>query len=355
MSRAWRPLGKGLLFRIIALGLGLLLTVAVDRVVGLVSSASVDDAGLISRPYAQTRYDTMEFDVTATSNNIGIRDRQVHPKPPGTFRIVALGDSFTFGWGVGLEETWVKLLESQLRSQLREDIEVVNLGIPGGYPSWYHGIFDRSISILDPDMVIVAVLQADDVNQQMHTKSSVTYDLFRSCTPVRHFADVLLPRLWPNFLRLSELARPAGTMLVSDPWKSHAEWILCLSDDGMKQRFRRIPEPLQAAFLTGKLDPYLVSRAIARPDYFSLALELDDEGIQQGVDRMAGDLTRIKVTADRQPVPVITMSVPSPVYVSELDQQGQRELGFIVTSEMLTDRCARRGHSAGDGAGRTAI
>ncbi|MDO8446202.1 MAG: hypothetical protein Q7T53_08890 [Deltaproteobacteria bacterium] len=50
-------------------------------------------------------------------------------KPPNTFRIVVLGDSFTFGMGVKKEETFAYRLESLLNSKSSETrVEVINLG-----------------------------------------------------------------------------------------------------------------------------------------------------------------------------------------------------------------------------------
>lgn len=46
--------------------------------------------------------------------------------PAGRRRLVAVGDSFTHGDGVTNEQTWAHRLE-----QLRGDLEVVNLGVPG--------------------------------------------------------------------------------------------------------------------------------------------------------------------------------------------------------------------------------
>lgn len=50
-------------------------------------------------------------------------------KPPNTFRIVVLGDSFTFGMGVKKEETFSYRLESLLNSKSgKTRFEVINLG-----------------------------------------------------------------------------------------------------------------------------------------------------------------------------------------------------------------------------------
>lgn len=64
------------------------------------------------------------------ANAQGARARQdvvyAPTPPPGTVRIVAVGDSFTHGDRVSNEETWEQRLEA-----LRSDLEVVNLGVPG--------------------------------------------------------------------------------------------------------------------------------------------------------------------------------------------------------------------------------
>lgn len=63
-------------------------------------------------------------------NSHGLRDREYdHGKPPGTFRILALGDSYTEGFQVHLEKTWPKLLERRLNEPgggLK--YEVINVG-----------------------------------------------------------------------------------------------------------------------------------------------------------------------------------------------------------------------------------
>ncbi|HIA64710.1 TPA: SGNH/GDSL hydrolase family protein [Candidatus Poribacteria bacterium] len=70
-------------------------------------------------------------EITIQINSLGWRDREIpFEKQEGTFRIVALGDSITFGWGVELNETYVKQLETILRTQHpNRNYEVINIGI----------------------------------------------------------------------------------------------------------------------------------------------------------------------------------------------------------------------------------
>ena len=62
-------------------------------------------------------------------NSKGLRDREFsYERPSGRMRILMLGDSITFGWGVSLEETTSKRLERLLRKQ-GFDLEVINTGV----------------------------------------------------------------------------------------------------------------------------------------------------------------------------------------------------------------------------------
>ncbi len=66
------------------------------------------------------------------TNARGYRDDE-HPlaKPPATRRVVALGDSFTWGVGVEFEDAWPQRLERALTRRRSERWEVVSLAKPG--------------------------------------------------------------------------------------------------------------------------------------------------------------------------------------------------------------------------------
>jgi len=96
--------------------------------------------------------------VIIESNREGFRTRNLPKKKgPGVFRILFLGDSTTFGWGVEQNERFSDLLEKALNaasSGLR--YEIVNLGLPG-YSS-YHGriVFERYGLAYSPDMIVLS-------------------------------------------------------------------------------------------------------------------------------------------------------------------------------------------------------
>jgi hypothetical protein len=66
------------------------------------------------------------------ANEYGYRGTAVPPGPPSSaFRIVALGDSFTYGQGVPAEASLPAALERELAARMGAPVEVLNFGVPG--------------------------------------------------------------------------------------------------------------------------------------------------------------------------------------------------------------------------------
>jgi lysophospholipase L1-like esterase len=97
-------------------------------------------------------------------NQAGFRDDIDYPeeKPAGTFRVVVLGDSFTFAGKVALHETLVKVLEDRLRNADPERrYEVLNLAVPG-YNSEQEAAALEELGLrYHPDLVVVAFVLND--------------------------------------------------------------------------------------------------------------------------------------------------------------------------------------------------
>ena len=89
-------------------------------------------------------------------NSLGMRDREYEPvRPEGTRRVLALGDSITFGNRLELEKTWTSLYEDNLA---RRGIacEVLNMGV-GGYDTLQEvRLLERAGLELDPDLVVLS-------------------------------------------------------------------------------------------------------------------------------------------------------------------------------------------------------
>lgn len=96
-------------------------------------------------------------DAPLATNSRGLRDYEYsYRKPENTFRIVGLGDSSLFGWGVKLEETSLKVLERKLNAQSSDKrYEVINFAVPGYNTAIEVEVFKQKCLRYDPDLVIV--------------------------------------------------------------------------------------------------------------------------------------------------------------------------------------------------------
>lgn len=96
--------------------------------------------------------------ITYRTSSWGFRDVEHRwTKPPDTYRVLVLGDSFAFGEGTRFEETFTQRLASEFHSKriLGRSIEFVNMAMPGdGTVEQYH-IYDWVSETLDPDLVIL--------------------------------------------------------------------------------------------------------------------------------------------------------------------------------------------------------
>ena len=90
-------------------------------------------------------------------NSQGLRDYQyTRRKEPGTFRIVGVGDSSLFGWGVPIEDSGLKVLERRLNEEFRaRKFEVVNFAVPGYNTAMESETFVQRCLEYAPDLVLL--------------------------------------------------------------------------------------------------------------------------------------------------------------------------------------------------------
>ena len=77
------------------------------------------------------------------------------PARTNALRIVGLGDSVTFGWGVDEDDTFLAVLARELAAELRRPVEVLNTGVPGYNTAMEVAAFERRALAWRPDVVLV--------------------------------------------------------------------------------------------------------------------------------------------------------------------------------------------------------
>jgi lysophospholipase L1-like esterase len=116
------------------------------------------------RPHANSDQNPESRDTQAV-NALGFRDDEFAlEKMPGEFRIIALGDSCTFGDGVANWETYANVLEDLLLAADPErPVQVINAGVPGYTSYQVHTYLAEKLLAYQPDLVVVYVGFNDNV------------------------------------------------------------------------------------------------------------------------------------------------------------------------------------------------
>lgn len=103
------------------------------------------------------------YGVNVKINSYGFRDREYSlEKPYDTYRIMVLGDSFTLGWGVPIDDAYSEVLEHMLNENIKgKKFEVINTAL-GNYNTQmeYEMLKEKGISF-KPDMVILGYYPND--------------------------------------------------------------------------------------------------------------------------------------------------------------------------------------------------
>ena len=108
-------------------------------------------------PFIEQILNSAELDKPIRTNSYGFKDYEWNiTKPNNTIRIIALGDSFTEGFGVDVNETWPKQLEAMLNNlNLSVRFEVFNMG-QGGWGTYEEVEAFKIIGLqFEPDIVIL--------------------------------------------------------------------------------------------------------------------------------------------------------------------------------------------------------
>jgi hypothetical protein len=117
--------------------------------------------GTLFRHKPSKTVDLGEF--TLTTNSLGFRGPDVaREKAPGTYRILVLGDSVVFGWGIPDEDTFVRRLERDLNAKGDgRRYEVLNTGHPVYDSTQEAALLEREGLPLAPDLVLLVYVIND--------------------------------------------------------------------------------------------------------------------------------------------------------------------------------------------------
>ena len=99
-------------------------------------------------------------------NSHGLRGPETtYEKPLDTFRILNLGDSIAMGWGVRVEDTYGRQLESLLNEKGSGDLhyEVINAGVPGWNLENALAYLQAEGLKYEPDLILLDLTTVNDI------------------------------------------------------------------------------------------------------------------------------------------------------------------------------------------------
>jgi lysophospholipase L1-like esterase len=141
-------------------------------------------------------------------NSSGFRDREFpKTKPSSVFRILCLGDSWTFGANVGQQDAYPQRLQALLSQEFpKAGFEVFNLGVLG-YSS-FQGLelLRRKVVELAPDLVVIAFAMNDSNIAGWRDKDMLAHNQKRNILIKTHnrFIEKIesykLPRYWAEII-----------------------------------------------------------------------------------------------------------------------------------------------------------
>jgi lysophospholipase L1-like esterase len=299
----------------------------VEAVMARVTPSDALHAGLIFPPHSTAHYESSEFVFDARIDNLGIRDRDFPLVKNRRLRILALGDSTTYGWGVDIEQAWPKVLEKELQAK-GLDVEVLDLGKPGTGPVQYADLAEVAIPLLKPDLVLVDLLQGDDLRQSNNTE--------HQSTPLEHFSSRPAEEVFPTLTRWITDQTIMHTRSTGPEWRAEVSSMERGLNDAQRDRLAHIDPQIRDLWDRGRLNPGSFVIGIKYETYFTSMIDIDSPLTKLLIDKCGQALTRIRRCAQANGSNVLALSLPWGLYISQHNYDDFKRLGIEVDPRMLS-------------------
>ena len=175
-------------------------------------------------------------------NSQGFRDREYHAKKPDqVVRVVGIGDSVMFGWGVEEAESFLGVAEARLNSaQTSHKYEIINCAAPGYNTTMEVATLEDKGLGFQPDLVVVSYVANDiDLPNFLRAEPGMS-DLSHS-----YLASLLFDRQLPNDALIGAPYRehqPTETSrkFENDPAKVPPQYRHMVGRDGVRAALKRL-------------------------------------------------------------------------------------------------------------------
>lgn len=115
----------------------------------------------VHHPNEMIKVDRPEFLFQRKTNSNGLSDKEFEIEK-SVFRIIGIGDSFTEGYGIQADSTWLKQLERKMnRIDSIPRVEVWNAGVGGSDFVYGYMLLNTRLLEYYPDLVILSINSSD--------------------------------------------------------------------------------------------------------------------------------------------------------------------------------------------------
>lgn len=314
-------------------------------------------------PNVTAHSDSKDYYYTFKTNSLGIRNPEITEKKGK--RILVLGDSFVFGWGINEEYTFVRLAEKKLQAK-DPNITLVNTGIPNTGPENYLPMYRALRDKLKPDLV-VTVLYPNDVTDSGPTVFLEAIKNALSKKKTIRFAFFIMPKASDYFLKYF-LARmnqginsdaesttlqkqndsppPPPKILTAEQVKTKKEeyrkLIYVLADsmgvkkDRVSQWLIEIGDENLTLAAEGKISPKILLTGLLSPDFYEENLDLKKKQIDR-YGRMLELIDTIRKETSERKEQFGLVYIPSELQYDAKKTELHKRLGVITQARWLKE------------------
>jgi len=305
-----------------------------------IASKQIATQDLVFQPETSAQYRTSEFNYISRINRLGFRGLDpVNMDNAPTRKILLIGDSFTYGWGLDYENTWGHILQCALTDS-GLDAEVYNCGKPGCNPEEYVSIAQRAIPVLKPDLIILSILQGDDLAQiayeKMRKASTAPRKSFweRIISQFQHHSRETFPHLYAWISGIGAHGSVSLHRGFTADWKKQGQQILRTLNQDQAKRYATLDPSVRNMFEDGQLNPRLIYDALIVPDRYVRLENVQTLENQRSLAFLANYLNSIAGAARDGGAEVIVVIVPHPAYTCGETMETMRMMTFVVPDSL---------------------
>lgn len=174
-----------------------------------------EQLGWFQRPNSQANISHPQFKISVTTNSHGLRDKEYSLARTNKKRMLVLGDSFTWGYGVEAEQRFTDILEQRL-----PDWEIINAGVSGYGTDQELLYYQQYGKLFQPDVVLLLMYYNDYENNLYDEQYSYGKPVFKieNNELVLHNVPVPAPswqQRWQRFIYQESYLLPRIAVVIS--------------------------------------------------------------------------------------------------------------------------------------------